>query len=88
MTSFVFFIVTTFKIWARHVMCVDKLSKTFTAPDAPLNFSLIPALIQELLKVKASPPGRMGLSWSREAQQSLHIIEWGVYEVSTKVRMI
>ena len=38
MASFVFFIVTTFQIWARHVTCVYKLAKNFISRDIYLNF--------------------------------------------------
>ena len=39
MASFVFFIVTTFQIWACHVTRVYKLAKNFIAQDTLLNFS-------------------------------------------------
>ena len=38
MASFVFFIVTTFQIWACHVTCVYKLAKIFISQDTLLNF--------------------------------------------------
>ena len=38
MASFVFFIVTTFQIWACHVTCVYKLAKSFISRDTLLNF--------------------------------------------------
>ena len=38
MASFVFFIVTTFQIWACHVTRVYKLAKTFMSQDTLLNF--------------------------------------------------
>ena len=38
MASFVFFIVTTFQIWACHVTCVYKLAKNFKSQDTLLNF--------------------------------------------------
>ena len=38
MASLVFLIVTTFKIWACHVMCVYKLAKNFISQDTLLNF--------------------------------------------------
>ena len=68
MASFVFFIVTTFQIWACHMTCVYKLAKNFISRDTLLNFrkshqicmSLIPALVRELLKKTKSPPG-----WNR-----------------------
>ena len=37
MASFVFFIVTTFQIWACRVTCVYKLAKNFISRDTPLN---------------------------------------------------
>ena len=37
--SFVFCIVTTFQIWACHVMCVYKLAKNCISQDTLLNFS-------------------------------------------------
>ena len=37
MASFVFFIVTTFQIWACQLTCVDKLAKTLSR-DTLLNF--------------------------------------------------
>ena len=36
MASFVFFIVTTFQIWACHVACVYKLSRNFISRDTLL----------------------------------------------------
>ena len=58
MASFIFFIVTTFQIWACPVTCVYKFAKNFISRDTLLKFrksspnvSLIPALIQELLKI-------------------------------------
>ena len=36
--GFVFFIVTTFQIWACHVKCVYKLAKNFISQDTLLNF--------------------------------------------------
>ena len=58
MASSIFFIVTTFQIWACHAMCVYKLAQNFISRDTLLNFwekspnmSLIPALVQELLKI-------------------------------------
>ena len=57
MGSFVFFTVTTFQISVCHVKCVYKLPKNFI-PRYTLsnvrksrNISLIPVLVQELLKV-------------------------------------
>ena len=38
MASFVFFIVTTFQIWACHITCVYKLAKNFISRDTLLNF--------------------------------------------------
>ena len=38
MASFVFFIVTTFQIWACHVTCVYKLAKNFISQNTLLNF--------------------------------------------------
>ena len=38
MASFVFFIVTTFQIWACHVTCVYKLAENFISRDTLLNF--------------------------------------------------
>ena len=38
MANFVFFIVTTFEIWACHVTCVYKLSKNIISRDTLLNF--------------------------------------------------
>ena len=37
MASFVF-VVTTFQIWACHVMCVYKFAKNFLSQDTLLNF--------------------------------------------------
>ena len=37
MASFVFFIVTTFQIWACHVTCVYKLAKSFVPRYTILN---------------------------------------------------
>ena len=57
MASFVFFIVTTFQIWACHVTCVYKLAKNFISRDTLLNFKkILPALIQELLKIFVGGP--------------------------------
>ena len=38
MASFVFFIVSTFQIWACHVTCVYKLAKHFISQDTVTNF--------------------------------------------------
>ena len=38
MASFVFFIVTTFQIWAYHVTCVYKLAKNFISQVTLLKF--------------------------------------------------
>ena len=38
MAIFVFFIVTTFQIWASHVTCVYKLAKNFVSQNTLLNF--------------------------------------------------
>ena len=38
MASFVYFIVTTFQIWACYVTCVYKLAKNFILRDTLLNF--------------------------------------------------
>ena len=60
MASFVFFIVTTFQMWACHVTCVYKLAKNFISQDPLLNFRKVTkydldtctgALVQELLKI-------------------------------------
>ena len=37
MASFVYFIVTTFQLWACHVTCVYKLAKNFISQDTLLN---------------------------------------------------
>ena len=75
MASFVFFIVTTFQKWACHVTCIYKLAKNFISQDTLLNLgkspnmSLIPALVQELLKMFVGggglkgPPGGIGLTF-------------------------
>ena len=77
MASFVFFIVTTFQIWACHVTCVYKLAKNFISQDTLLNFreshknmSLIPALVQELLKIFVGGPKRPP-RWNRVKEQFL-----------------
>ena len=36
MASYIFFIVTTFQIWACHVMCVYKLAKNFISRDTQI----------------------------------------------------
>ena len=74
MASFAFFIVTTFQIiWACHVTCVYKLAKNFISRDTLLNYqekspnmNLIPALVQELLKIfvgggPKKPPSPVGI---------------------------
>ena len=38
MANFVFFIVTTFQIWACHVMRVYKLNKSFMSQDTLIKF--------------------------------------------------
>ena len=57
MASFVFFIVTTFQIWACHVTCVYKLAKNFISRDTLLNF-------RKRLKIFVGGPKRPPLGWN------------------------
>ena len=85
MASFVFFIVTTFQIWACHVTCVYRLAKNFIAQDTllilgkSLNMSLVPALVEKLLKtffggLKGPPPGEIELSMIKSHAYNINII--------------
>ena len=61
MASFVFFIVTTFQIWACHVTCVYKLAKNFTSQDTLLNFRKVTKYELDTCIIKKASPGEIGL---------------------------